>query len=145
MTRSPLALAALSAAAFLLPDLAGAVSTARNTRTLPANGGVFEVTARSAAGAEVYWCGASDYARRVLGADWSAEIYVVRGRGPSVTTGRKTAVQFSLDPVPAGPGDSGALAVLDDMPFKLLNRIRPGDHMSVELARIYCDRDPLDP
>ncbi len=65
------------------------------------NSNVYEVIPRGRTDVDGYWCAAADYARRTLGAGWKQPIYVVRGYGPSEATGRRTAVQFSINP-PAG-------------------------------------------
>lgn len=96
---------------------------------------VFEVIPRGRSRTDDYWCSAADYARRVLGADWRQRIYIVRGYGPSVTTGRKTAVQFTLDPVAAGvaPLDSGGIR----------SGLRAGDSMTVQRANAFCEPVPV--
>ncbi|TDK51598.1 hypothetical protein E1832_03075 [Antarcticimicrobium luteum] len=130
-------LAALTALCLALPIPAEAFSGRRDTRAYPISDVAFEVIARTAGSADVYWCGASDYARRVLNAPWSAKIHVLRGRGPSVTTGRRTAVQFTLDAqaVPPQPREL----------FFVLNRLRPGDRMSVQQAATHCAPPPVRP
>jgi len=130
-------LAVLSAVLLSLPVGADAFSGRRDTRVNPVSDVVFEVIARGAAGAGDYWCGAADYAHRALGAPWSARIYIVRGRGPSVTTGRRTAVQFTLRPEAAG------VTPID--PSLFLNRMTPGDNMSVTQASTFCDPPPVRP
>ena len=130
-----LLLAALCAALLAVPVPADAVSTRRDTRANPLGDLAFEVIARTAGSADDYWCGASDYARRALGAPWTAQIYVLRGRGPSETTGRRTAVQFTLKAPSAPPRPRD--------PFTVLNRLRPGDHMSVQQAAEFCLPPPV--
>ncbi len=58
-----------------------------------------------------------------------------RGRGPSETTGRKTAVQFTLDPAAAG--------ITATSPNVLLNALKTGDNMSVQSANLYCAQNPV--
>lgn len=137
MKRISLAFAGLSALILMLPELASAAPVGRNMRAYPVNDAVFEVIARTAGGSNDYWCGAADYAQRVLGAPWAAQIYVARGRGPSVTTGRRTAVQFTLDAATAGVTPRGKDIVL--------SRLQPGDHMSVQQAKLYCGPAPVRP
>lgn len=137
MKRISLALAGLSALILSFPDLAMAERVGRNMRAYPVDDAVFEVIARTAAASGAYWCGAADYAQRVLGAEWTAQIYVVRGRGPSVTTGRRTAVQFTLKAAALGTPPRDRLVVVD--------RLVPGDHMSVQMAKTHCDQIPLRP
>ena len=57
-----------------------------------------------------YWCAAGDYARRKLKTPWDARIYVARGEGPSETTNRRFAIQFTTMPDKVGvtPTGSGA-------------------------------------
>lgn len=130
-------MAALSAALLSLPIPAAAFSAKRHMRVNPVNETVFEVIAPTAAGAGDYWCGAADYAYRALGAAWTAPIYIVRGRGPSVTTGRRTAVQFTLSPQAAGVPATG--------PVFAMNLMKPGDTMSVAHGLTFCDQPPARP
>ncbi len=124
------AVAVLGALASVIPDVSQAFSGRRGTRIAPVNDQVFEVVTRIGGLDYDYWCGASDFARRVLGAAWTARIYVARGRGPSVTTGRRSAVQFTLD-----PNGAGIAAVHGAARYGLLS---VGDDMSVQQAAIYC-------
>ncbi len=137
MKQISLALTVLTAVLLALPVPADAFSGRHNTRVNPVNDVVFEVIARTAGSADDYWCGAAEYAHRALGAPWSAHIYIVRGRGPSVTTGRRTAVQFTLHP--------GAAGVVPRDPAFLMNRMSPGDNMSVQQAIRSCDQQPVRP
>ncbi|MFC3118014.1 hypothetical protein [Jhaorihella thermophila] len=106
--------------------------TSRNgARVNQVDAAVFEVVPRGASNGPDIWCAASEYARMQLGASWSAEIFVVRGRGPSVTTNRRTAVQFTLDPAAAGVTPSGGSISL--------NSLKAGEHMSVQLANTQCN------
>ncbi len=89
----------------------------------------FEVIPRARRDVDGYWCAAADFARRSLGAGWQQRIYVLRGYGPSVTTGRKTAVQFSLKP-PANVAQQGSISV----------GFKAGDSMSVQGANGRCSR-----
>lgn len=118
----------------ILPDVALAFSGKRGTQVAQVDNLVFEVVARSAGSGPDYWCGASDYARRALGAGWRTQIYIARGRGTSVTTGRRSAVQFTLDPTAAG------VTPID--PSLSLNALKTGDHMSVQQANTYCNMGP---
>lgn len=128
-------LAALTALCLALPIPAEAFNGRRDTRAFAIDATSFEVIARTAGSADDYWCGASDYARRVLNAPWTAQIYVLRKRGPSVTTGRRTAVQFTLD-ADAVPKQAPDLT-------QILNLMRPGNHLSVQLAALYCAPPPV--
>ncbi|WP_298846294.1 hypothetical protein [uncultured Ruegeria sp.] len=124
--------AALATVAFSIPMTADA---ARNGyRTEPINATEFEVIPRGDQRAEGYWCAAADYARRTLGAGWKDQIYVVRGYGPSVTTGRKTAVQFSTKQ----PENVGA------QPSSFVSfGFKPGYSMSVQGANARCNYRPF--
>ncbi len=126
---------ALAAALLALPIAAQAVPAGRNMHVNPVDSAVFEVIATTAAPGGDYWCGAADYARRVLGAPWIARIYIARGRGPSVTTQRRTAVQFTLQPEAAG------VQPLD--PVFVMNMMKPGDNMTVAHALSFCNQPPV--
>jgi hypothetical protein len=96
----------------------------------PVDDKVFEVIARTSGSAGDYWCGAADYAQRGLGVAWTATLYISRGRGPSETTNRRTAVQFTLDPARAPQSAGGRIFQFGDL--------RAGDSMSVQRAHQYC-------
>lgn len=123
--------------ALALPAPADAFTGRRGVKVNPVDSVVFEVIARTAGSGADYWCGAAEYAQRALGAPWTATIFIARGRGPSVTTGRKSAVQFTLDPSAAGTSD--------DKRSWSLNALRAGDSMSVQSAYTYCERMPVRP
>jgi len=93
----------------------------------------FEVIPRARRDIDGYWCAAADFARRTLGAGWQQRIYVLRGYGPSVTTGRKTAVQFSLTP-PSGSAQQGS---------GISAGFVPGDSMKVQSANGRCNVRPV--
>lgn len=124
----------LAIVSLLAPDVADAFSGKRGTRIAPVNNAVFEVVARGAGTGYDYWCGASDYARRALGAGWNATVFIARGRGTSVTTGRRSAVQFTLDAAAAG--------ITPIPPSLSLNALKVGDNMSVQQANSYCNMGP---
>ncbi len=114
--------------------LPAAVSAAPNGfRTEAMSATSFEVIPRARQDTDGYWCAAADFARRKLGAGWQQQIYVLRGYGPSVTTGRKTAVQFSLK-MPTDVPQQGST------PF---SPFRAGDSMSVQGANGRCSAFPL--
>jgi len=116
-----------------IPQSADAFNGKLGTRVNPVNDAVFEVITRGSGGGHEYWCGAADYARRVLKAGWKTPIYIARGRGPSVTTGRKSSVQFTLDPQAAG--------ITPIKPQLSLNALKVGDNMSVQQANTFCMTD----
>lgn len=111
---------------------ADAFSGLRNTTVNAVDSLVFEVMAPTAGSGPVYWCGAGDYAVKVLRADWNARIFVKRGRGHSATTDRKTAVQFTMDPEAAD--------VEPIHPFLFMNAFRVGDNMTVSEAFLHCSK-----
>jgi len=116
------------------PQTADAFNGKFGVRVAPVNDVVFEVVPRSSGSGPIFWCGAADYARQVLGAGWSTQIYIARGRGQSVTTNRRSAVQFTLDPDAAGITPTG--------PSLSLNSLRVGDNMTVQQANHYCNMPP---
>lgn len=103
-------------------------------RTEPINSTDFEVIPRSRQDVDGYWCAAADFARRELGAGWQQPIYVLRGYGPSVTTGRRTAVQFSLNPPPGGVPQQNSF---------ITSGFQPGYSMSVQGANARCNVRPF--
>lgn len=116
--------------ALAFPQSADAFSGKKSTRINPVNDKVFEVIARTAGSATDYWCGAADYARRGLGVDWRATLYIARGRGPSVTTNRRSAVHFTLDPASAPQSAGNSVFQFGDL--------IAGDSMSVQRAHQNC-------
>ncbi|MEO1107906.1 MAG: hypothetical protein AAFX90_08300 [Pseudomonadota bacterium] len=125
-------LCALSVAATL--GLAAETSAAPNGyRTEPINSTDFEVIPRAQQFTDGYWCAAADFARRKLGLGWQDRIYVLRGYGPSVTTGRKTAVQFTIKEPSETPVQ----------PSFVLSNFAAGSSMSVQGANAKCDTRPF--
>ncbi|MEP4037253.1 hypothetical protein [Pseudophaeobacter sp.] len=122
-------------AALVAPVVAEAFTTPGGVRVNPVNDLVFEVIPKSSGTFSEFWCGASEYARRVKGAGWQDLVHVVQGRSASVTTGRRSAVQFTLSPEQVGvsPPLQGWLAL----------GIKPGNRMSVQEARSYCGQSPV--
>lgn len=122
------------ATTFATPAAAQGYRSPRGVRVNQVSNILFEAIGSSSQGSD-FWCAASDYARRYLGAGWSQQIYVARGMGPSVTTNRRSAVHFTLDPGAAGvtPLDRKSLSA---------NRFTPGDSMSVQVANTYCRSFP---
>ena len=92
---------------------------------------VFEVVAPSSDGSRVFWCAAAEYARRVRGAPWTAEITVARSLGPSEATDRVSAVQFTLN-----PGAVGITPVRSPFP----NQFELGDTFTVSQGNFECDK-----
>lgn len=128
-------IAAGLAAALLAPVSAEAFTTPRGVKVNPVNDLIFEVIPTSSGSYGDFWCGASEYARRVKGAGWTDRVYVVQGRATSVTTGRRSAVQFTLSPFKAQvpPPPQGWLAL----------GIKAGGSMSIQQARSHCDQQPI--
>lgn len=96
----------------------------------PVSETVFEVIERpgSAGGAAQYWCGAGDYAQRVLKTKTNQKIYIWKAVGKSVTTSARRAVQFSTvapENASASPGYSLSVRAV-------------GDSLSTAAAQRYC-------
>lgn len=104
-------------------------------RVNPVNSAIFEVVPRGSGRTNDIWCGASEYARRALGAGWKTRVYVARGRDVSVTTGRRSSVQFTIDPRAAGitPIEGGFFRT----------GFAVGDSMSVSQANGMCEPVPV--
>ncbi|MCA0869637.1 hypothetical protein LCL97_02250 [Seohaeicola saemankumensis] len=117
--------ACLLAAPVLAQDMKG-----RGYEINPVNDHVFEAVSEGLHGGAAFWCVASLFVQQKLKAPMSTEIYVVRGGGPSVTTNRRSAAQFTIDPAAAGvtPSESGGN----------LNKLVVGEHMSVSRGRTFC-------
>lgn len=124
--------AAIAALAVSIPMTADAAP--HGYRTEPINATDFEVIPRGDQRTEGYWCAAADYARRTLGAGWRDPIYVLRGYGPSVTTGRKTAVQFSTKPPQNVDAQPSSFVTIG---------FQSGDSMSVQGANARCNYRPF--
>ncbi len=79
--------------------LTGDFRTSNGVRVNPVNAQVFEVIARPGDLQVLdFWCGAGEYARRVLDAPGRARVYVVSEAGPGAVSDSKSTVQFSLSP-----------------------------------------------
>jgi hypothetical protein len=107
---------------------AGAYIALNQLRVNPVDQTSFEVLARGPTSNGDYWCAASDYAFRILGAPTTASIYITRGRGKAITANRRSAVIFSTDPPPDGPAP----------PSYSLSVTTIGENLSVAQARFYC-------
>lgn len=132
----PFAIGALALLVLLaaLPADAGTFVSRRGARVFALADGVFEVVPGARNSGPDFWCAAGDYAQRALRAPWTARVSIVRGRAPSVATGRRSSVQFTLDPGAASTAaNGGSLSI---------NALRPGDTMSVQAAFDYCYMPP---
>ena len=94
----------------------------------PVSKSVFEVVARGRSGAADFWCGAGDYALRVLGAAATQRIYIWQPIGASVTMPGDRAVQFSFS-APKGADTSTGYS---------LSVKRAGDNLTAAAAQQYC-------
>ena len=96
----------LSVAACETSDSAG-FRTRNGVKVIPVNADVFEVNARPDGVQSDFWCGAGNYASRVLGAPDSAPVYVVGGAGRGTMSNSPDAAQFSLKPPGQAQGATG--------------------------------------
>ncbi|HBS51108.1 MAG TPA: hypothetical protein DEA05_13975 [Rhodobacteraceae bacterium] len=113
-----------------VPGAAAAFTAFNRLNVNPVDAATFEVVGKGATNGAEYWCAAGDFADRTLRAGWTDRIYIARGRGPSETTGRRSAVQFTLSPEAAG--------IVPAEPSLRLNALEVGDNMSVQAAKGYC-------
>lgn len=120
-------------AALVLSTPASATFARFGYQTVALSNTVFEVIPRGRTDIDGYWCAASDFARRTLGASWQQRIYVKRGYGPSEATGRRTAVQFSLTAPEGVPQQSSGFST----------GFQPGFNMSVSAANGRCSTRPF--
>lgn len=119
---------AVSAVILLTVPVSSASAARNGYQTVSVNNTVFEVIPRARQDVDGYWCAAADYARRTLGAGWQQRIYVWRGYGPSEATGRRTAVQFSLQQPTNVAQQSSSFSV----------GFKAGESMSVQGANGRC-------
>lgn len=117
-----------------LPDPADAFRSRYGSRVNQVNEHVFEVVPRSSGSGGEFWCAAGDYAQSQLRASWQDRVYIARGRGPSETTNRRSAVQFTLNPAAAGTAQTGGSFSLGSL--------EEGDNMSVQQAYSHCAEPP---
>lgn len=115
--------------ALSLPSSAPAFSARNNLKVAAVDRAVFEVVGRPGSGAREFWCAAGDYLIR-SGTASNTRLYLVRGRGPSVSQPGKKAVQFTTDPAAAG--------VTPTEPGLVLNVSQVGDNLSAAAAHEYC-------
>ncbi len=122
------------AAVMIAVTAPAAFSGPRGTVSAPVNSVVFEVGTRGSGMSDYLWCGAANYARRTLGADWKTDIYIVRGRGKGEVTNKGTAAQFTLDP--------GAAGVTPLPEGQASDAMAVGYSMSVQRANSLCSVPP---
>ncbi len=79
------------------------------------------------------WCGASDFARRQLNANWQNPIYVYRERGPGVAASARETVHFTMNeqilPVPAS-----VMASVDELAAGQFMTVRDGSKLCDQWA-----------
>ncbi|KAE9627895.1 hypothetical protein FEE96_06565 [Parasedimentitalea maritima] len=129
--------ALIAAIAVALPTAALAFRAVNSLQVNQVDSNVFEVIGRAGAFKEDYWCGAGDYLRRQLRLPWSTEIYVVSEIGRGVTTGARSAVQFTINPE--------AVGVVPYEKSWVSNILTVGYSRSVTAAFHYCDRRLFNP
>ncbi|MDP5216628.1 hypothetical protein Q5Y75_05310 [Ruegeria sp. 2205SS24-7] len=98
------------------------------------NSAIFETSPRGTSRTDNFWCAASEYAVRRLGADWKQNLYVVRGYARSQTTGSPTSVQFTLDPGAANVRSKSS---------GFGSGFNPGANVTVQKANTRCNRIPF--
>ena len=127
-----LAIAAVSLSA-CTGEAADFKSTMLGARVYPLQGGVFEVVPPIGSNGTDFWCAASDYARRQLGASWQTPIYISRGLAPGEASGRKSTVLFTLNPVVSDVPQSGV---------RRIGAFHVGDSMTVQQGDGQCNVFP---
>ncbi|MBE1282602.1 MAG: hypothetical protein GJ676_04750 [Rhodobacteraceae bacterium] len=122
-------------AAAVAPSQAAAFTATNGSRVNPVDSIIFEVIPRARSRNGDYWCAAGQFARQRLGAGWRDRVYIARGMGQSVTTGRRSSVQFTLNPSAAGiePLPSGGFR----------SGLPVGDSMTIQHAESYCEPVPI--
>jgi hypothetical protein len=94
----------------------------------PVSETVWEVIADVGTSAADFWCGAGDYAQRVMGVPAASRIYIWKPVGPSVNVPGRKAVQFSMSPPPGADTSVG---------YSLTVK-RAGDNLARHAAVQYC-------
>lgn len=126
MKRAQLVAIALSLS--VLPTWATAWWAMNRHEVFPVSDNAWEVVSRVGSSAADYWCGAGDFAQRVLGTPAAQRIYIWKAVGPSVNRPGRDAVQFSLTPPPDSDTTTGySLSVK-----------RAGDNLARHAAVQYC-------
>lgn len=107
----------LTVLAVSIPTWATAWWSFNRLEVFPVSNSVWEVVAGVGTSPADFWCGAGDYAQRVLGTPAAERIYIWRAIGPSVNVPGRKAVQFSLTPPPnvsTSPGYSLSVKATGD-------------------------------
>lgn len=113
----------------LAPQAALAWRATNGTEVNPVNKTSFEVIPHGRSGPSEFWCGAGDYAIRVLGTSATQRIYISRAIGPSQTRPGAKGVQFSLTPPPEAQGFQAGYS---------LSVKAAGDSLDAAMAQRYC-------
>lgn len=117
------------AAALLTPTLAFGFQAFNRFEVYPVDqNGVFEVVNRHGSAPKDFWCGAGDYAIRVLRTSATQRVYLVKPVGSAVTVQGRKGVQYALTP-PQGA---------DTSPGYSVSVKRVGDNMPAHMAQNYC-------
>ncbi|MEY8829005.1 hypothetical protein AB9K34_11415 [Sedimentitalea sp. XS_ASV28] len=119
---------ALVACLACLPSWGAAWWSFNRLEVFPVSETAWEVVAGVGTGAADYWCGAGDFAQRVLGVSAASRIYIWKSEGPSVNRPGRKAVQFSMSP-PSGADTSTGYS---------LSVKRAGDNLARHAAVQYC-------
>lgn len=107
----------LTVLAVIIPTWAAAWWSYNRLEVFPVSDSVWEVVSRVGTSPADFWCGAGDYAQRVLGTPAAERIYIWKAIGPSVNVQGRNAVQFSLSPPPGAnttPGYSLSVKAVGD-------------------------------
>ncbi len=118
----------IAATAALLPSWASAWWAMNRHEVFPVSDTVWEVVSEVGSSAADYWCGAGDFAQRVLGTPAAQRIYIWKAIGSSVARPGRKAVQFSLTPPPGSDTSTG---------YSLTVK-RAGDNLARHAAVQYC-------
>lgn len=126
-------LAAVAALASI-PSGAHAFRAINGFTVNPVNAYEFEVIPHRLKDNNDYWCAAANYLNRELRLPWNTRMYVVSGIGPGVTSNRRDAVRFTVDPAASGiePRASGGVVT---------NILGVGYGRSGTAANRFCVRD----
>jgi hypothetical protein len=134
MKKLSLAVVVFSVSGLVFAGPASAFTSRDGARVNPVSDAVFEVVPRGSGLGRNFWCSAGDYAHRALKAPWQAQLYIFRDRGPSETTSRRSAVQFTLQSSLVGSPAANSYASV--------NSLRRGDNMRVRDAFNFCNQLP---